>query len=108
MRTSLVFLIGVLVVSTTSAADAPGPDPAMLDLAGRIARFIETLDDADIADTFADRDVVIIENFAPYRFEGPDAVTDWAAGMRAHRVDTAKCNDVLCLLVGATELLPLF
>jgi hypothetical protein len=62
----------------------------MLDLAGRIARFIETLDDADIADTFADRDVVIIENFAPYRFEGPDAVTDWAAGMRAHRVDTAN------------------
>jgi len=32
---------------------------------------------------------VIIENFAPYRFEGPNAVTTWAAGMRAHRVATA-------------------
>jgi hypothetical protein len=71
------------------AADAPGPDAAMLDLAHRVARFIATLDDAEIAGVFADRDVVIIENFAPYRFGGPDAVTNWAAGMRAHRVATA-------------------
>jgi hypothetical protein len=93
MRTTLMFLFGVLVMSTASAADAPSatksPDASMLDLAQRVARFIETLDDADIAGVFADRDVVIIENFAPYRFEGPKAVMSWAAGMRAHRVDTA-------------------
>ncbi len=93
MRTTLMFLFGVLVMSTASAADAPSatksPDASMLDLAQRVARFIEILDDADIAGVFADRDVVIIENFAPYRFEGPKAVMSWAAGMRAHRVDTA-------------------
>jgi hypothetical protein len=83
-----VFFVGVFVMSDARAADAPGPDVAMLDLAHRVARFIATLDDADIAGVFADRDVAIIENFAPYRFEGPNAVTTWAAGMRAHRVDT--------------------
>ena len=76
--------------STTRAADAPpGPDAAMLDLATRVARFIATLDDADLEGVFADRDVVIIENFAPYRFEGRNAVASWAAGMREHRTDTA-------------------
>ena len=90
MRTLLVFLVGVLVMSSARAADAPAPDAAMLDLAHRVARFIATLDDAEISGVFADRDVVIIENFAPYRFEGPNAVTSWAAGMRAHRVDTAS------------------
>ncbi len=75
---------------TVHAADAPaGPDAAMLAQATRIARFIETLDDADLRGAFAERDVTIIENFAPYRFDGPDAVQNWAAGMRAHRVDTA-------------------
>ena len=82
-------------MSDARAADAPltfateSPDAAMLDLAHRVARFIATLDDTEIAGVFADRDVAIIENFAPYRFEGPNAVTSWAAGMRAHRVATA-------------------
>jgi hypothetical protein len=95
MRTLFVFLVGVLLMSTARAADAPpmsateGPDAAMLDLAHRVARFIATLDDAEIASVFAERDVVIIENFAPYRFEGPDAVANWATGMRAHREATA-------------------
>jgi hypothetical protein len=92
MRRYLLLVFGTLVMSLTAhAADAPpGPDSAMLALATRVARFIETLDDADIAGVFAERDVAIIENFAPYRFDGPDAVANWAAGMRAHRVDTAN------------------
>src|SRR5262245_58463329 len=94
MRQRLATLIGTLVVSfTVNAADTPpAPDPAMLELATRVARFIATLDDADIVGVFADHDVVIIENFAPYRFEGSNAVTNWAAGMRAHRVDTAHLD----------------
>jgi len=76
---------------TVRAADAPPmPGGAMLDLATHVARFIATLDDADIRGVFADRDVTIVENFAPYRFDGPNAVANWAAGMRAHRVDTAN------------------
>src|SRR5512134_2610412 len=58
MRTLLVFLVGVLLMSDARTADAPGPDAAMLGLAHRVARFIATLDDAEIAGVFADRDVV--------------------------------------------------
>jgi hypothetical protein len=74
------------------AARADGPDPEMLALADRVARFIATLDPADIDGVFADRDVTIIENFAPYRFDGPRAVDAWTAGMRAHREATTDLH----------------
>ena len=66
------------------------PDPDMLALAERIARFIQTLDTTEIAHVFADRAVSIIENFAPYRFDGHAAVAEWAAAMSAHRAATAN------------------
>lgn len=62
----------------------------MLAVAERVARYIETLDPADIEAVFADHDVTIIENFAPYRFDGPAAVANWASGMTAHRNETAN------------------
>lgn len=83
-----------LTIIAPHGSAAEGPDPEMLALAQRVARFIETLDAADIDGVFADRDVVIIENFAPYRFEGPTAVADWAAGMRAHREATGDLHHV--------------
>lgn len=79
-------------IITPAARAADGPDPEMLALAERVARFIETLDAADINGVFADHDVAIIENFAPYRFDGPRAVDDWAAGMRSHREATADLH----------------
>jgi len=79
-----------IIAPTTRAAD--GPDPEMLAVAERVARFIETLSASDIDGAFADRDVTIIENFAPYRFDGPAAVDNWAAGMRAHRAATANLH----------------
>ncbi len=79
-------------IITPAARAADGPDPEMLALAESVARFIETLDAADIDGVFADRDVAIIENFAPYRFDGPRAIDDWAAGMRAHREATADLH----------------
>ncbi len=79
-------------IITPAARAADGPDPEMLALAEGVARFIATLDDADIANVFADRDVTIIENFAPYRFDGATAVDRWAAGMRAHREATADLH----------------
>ena len=93
---SFVALMWSLAMSATiitpAARAADGPDPEMLALAEGVARFIETLDAADINGVFADRDVAIIENFAPYRFDGPRAVDDWAAGMRAHREATADLH----------------
>jgi hypothetical protein len=49
-----------------------------------IARFIVTRDEAALAGVFADRDVTIVENFAPHVFAGPDAVANWQEGMGAH------------------------
>jgi hypothetical protein len=56
----------------------------MIAAARRVARFIETLDRRLPARTFASGNVTIIENFAPYLFEGPGAVGAWSKGMRAH------------------------
>lgn len=57
--------------------------PDMLVPVEKIARFIATGDEACLA-AFATKDVVILENFAPYLFAGPDAVARWASGMREH------------------------
>jgi len=91
---ALIGIIALAMTITTSSAAVDGPAPEMLAVAERVARFIETLDAADIDGVFADRDVTIIENFAPYRFDGPRAVSDWAAGMRAHREATADLHHV--------------
>ena len=50
----------------------------------RIARFMETLDIQSLSDAFADGEVVLIENFAPYVFAGGDAVERWAKGFAEH------------------------
>lgn len=52
-------------------------DPALLAPIEKIARFIETGDESLLI-AFAEKGVVIIENFAPHLFEGEDAVMRWA------------------------------
>jgi SnoaL-like protein len=64
------------------------PDAAMMVGPECIARFIETGDGAALAGVFAD-DVIIIENFAPYVFAGPESVALWLHGMRAHLEGTS-------------------
>jgi hypothetical protein len=65
------------------------PDAAMLAAVEKIARFIATGDEACLS-AFAERDVVILENFAPHLFFGPDAVERWAKGMREHAATLAN------------------
>lgn len=52
-------------------------DPALLVPIEKVAQFIETGDESLLA-AFADKGVVIIENFAPHLFEGADAVKRWS------------------------------
>ncbi len=52
-------------------------DPALLLPIEKVAQFIETGNEA-LLSAFADTGVVIIENFAPHLFEGPDAVGRWS------------------------------
>jgi hypothetical protein len=60
------------------------PDADMLAVAEKLARFIEGNGRHLPDDLFADGDIAIVENFAPYLFSGPDAVTRWAQEMRTH------------------------
>ena len=52
-------------------------NPAYLVPIEMIARFIETGDES-LLSAFANKGVVIIENFAPHLFEGEDAVKRWS------------------------------
>ncbi len=60
------------------------PDEAMMAVAEKLARFIENGAVGVPDGIFADKGVVIVENFAPYLFVAPDGLDDWAAGMHAH------------------------
>ena len=52
-------------------------DQALLVPIEKIARFMET-GDKTLLTAFAEKGVVIIENFAPHLFEGEDAVKRWS------------------------------
>jgi hypothetical protein len=79
---NVLALICVVAASSATMAD-PQPDAAMLAPIEKIVRFMEAGDESGLSG-FADSDVAIIENFAPFVFDGNDAVSRWAAQMRAH------------------------
>ena len=60
------------------------PDDSMMVVPKAIAGFITSGDESLLEDIFSNHAVTIIENFAPYLFEGADAVVRWKEGMRAH------------------------
>ena len=60
------------------------PDAGMIAAAERVAALIESGGVASPKGAFADHDVTIIENFAPYVFEGSGSVERWSEQMRAH------------------------
>ena len=59
------------------------PDDAMMVPVRAVAGFMATLDDTHLANCFAN-DAVIVENFAPYVFRGPDAIALWRTGFHEH------------------------
>jgi hypothetical protein len=59
--------------------------PDMLEPIEILIRFVGNGDDAGLDEAFADSGVVIVENFAPFVFEGPDAVERWREGFGRHR-----------------------
>jgi hypothetical protein len=63
---------------------ATGETLALVAASRRVARFMETLDDVDLAGAFASTGVVIVENFSPFIFDGPGAVERWVAAFRFH------------------------
>ncbi len=51
--------------------------PELLEPIEKVARFLETGDDSYLS-AFAQKEVVIIENFKPHLFKGADAVLRWS------------------------------
>lgn len=64
-------------------------DPALLEPIEKIARFIET-GDKSLLSVFATKGVVIIENFAPHLFEGPEGVQLWAEKISSWQIPTGN------------------
>ncbi|MCR9241386.1 MAG: hypothetical protein NXH87_08405 [Rhodobiaceae bacterium] len=60
------------------------PDASMMAVPNAIAGFIASGDESLLDGIFSNQAVTIVENFAPYLFEGADAVARWKEGMRAH------------------------
>ena len=65
------------------------PDAAMIAAAERLAAIIESGGVASPKGAFADHNVTIIENFAPYVFAGSGSVERWSEQMRAHLAGVA-------------------
>lgn len=63
---------------------ADQPDAEMLAPANAVARFIATGNEALLDVAFAPGPVTILENFAPFLFQGEDAVARWTGAMRDH------------------------
>lgn len=68
------------------------PDAGMMAAVDRLVRFMAAGAAGEPGGVFADSDVTIIENFAPYIFSGASAVRDWTAGFRAHAASLAELN----------------
>lgn len=66
------------------------PDAAMMAPVERLARFMATLDETHLEDTFTVEGVTIHENFAPFIFAGTDAVARWTTLFRDHAQDLAN------------------
>jgi hypothetical protein len=49
-----------------------------------VARFMASGEEEGLTDVFAPGRAVILENFPPYLFQGPDAVIRWREGFKAH------------------------
>ena len=50
-----------------------------------LARFMASGEEAGLRDAFATEGLVVVENFAPFLFDGPKAFGRWRAGFDSHR-----------------------
>jgi hypothetical protein len=71
-----------------------GPDEAMMAPVAELVRYMAHVDGAALPPVFAGDGLVIVENFAPYIFDGKDAAAHWDAGYRKHveRLKQLQCD----------------
>ncbi len=60
------------------------PTEEMMSPVEALARFMATGEALSLEDAFTCQGVVVVENFAPFVFTGPDAVARWREGFNEH------------------------
>lgn len=60
------------------------PDAALTTCVKRIMAFMETGDQSLLLNVFASQNVILLDSFAPYIFQGTNAAEQWAAGFMHH------------------------
>lgn len=89
-RAALAAFSIVLGGNLTFALETPqqaAPDDAMMQPVRELVSFMITLDAAHLRQSFASRDLTVMENFAPYLFTGRGARLQWEQGFRRHAAD---------------------
>ena len=74
---------------TVSAFAVDKPDSAMLAPVNAVRDFMVTLDQRPVLHAFVPSGVVILEDFAPFIFQGRDAVLRWSTAF-AHKSQSEK------------------
>jgi hypothetical protein len=77
-------LLALTFMASGRALCADRPDGAMMDPITRLAEFMASPNAPHVPAVFAARGVVILENFPPYLFTGPNAAKRWESEFRAH------------------------
>jgi len=87
-------LVSAQELPSPSSDSSEGPDEAMMAPVMALARYMGQVGGAVLPPVFADDGLVILENFAPYIFNGKDAATRWDLGYRKHvgRLKELKCE----------------
>jgi len=81
----VLLFASVLQSQSARAADSPsGPDKEMMQPVTALVGYMEHVAGATLPPVFADHGLVIVENFAPYVFQGNRAAARWDAGFRNH------------------------
>lgn len=87
---TIVAVALALCASPALTAEAPqqsGPDEAMMQPVHELVSFMITLDAAHLRRSFANTDVTVMENYAPYLFTGVGAQRRWEQGFRRHAAE---------------------
>ncbi|HLZ50555.1 MAG TPA: hypothetical protein VKP61_07390 [Candidatus Acidoferrum sp.] len=82
----LVAFSGAQTQAPVARESTTGPDAAMMAPVTELATYMAHLQGAVLPNVFVEGGPVIVEDFAPYLFNGKDAAAQWDAGFRQHAV----------------------
>lgn len=86
-------LLFAQVLPSPPSDSSDGPDEAMMAPVTALARYMGHVNGSVLPPVFTDDGLVIVENFAPYIFDGKDAAAHWDAGYRKH---VERLKDLQC------------